>query len=80
MPGAMLGLGKIKMGESPLSPWERGRHVDRAGHDIFQVLTGGSPGGTAVVQRIEQSLLPEAGGEVNVMKKHWTPAMWHALC
>lgn len=33
MPGAMLGLGKVKMGESPLSPWERGRHVDRAGHD-----------------------------------------------
>ena len=76
----MLGSGKSKMGESPLSPWKRDRHVHRAGHDGIPGAHRVSPGGTAVVQRIERSLLLETGGEVNVMKKHWTPAMWRALC
>lgn len=74
VPGAMLvllGLRKIKREESFLSPWERGRHVDREGHDSTAGLAGVSAGRAAV--------LPGAEGEVTVMKKHWTPARWHAL-
>lgn len=43
VPGAMLvlpGLHKIKREESFLSPWERGRHVDREGHESCRSLRG----------------------------------------
>lgn len=43
VPGAvlvLLGLRKIKREESFLSPWERGRHVDREGHESCRSLRG----------------------------------------
>lgn len=47
-------LHKIKREESFLSPWERGRHVDREGHESCQVSPRGCPQ--------EAAVLPGAGG------------------
>lgn len=66
----LRGLGKIEMSK-PLRVHQREADTWTEKHVTgFQVLSWRSPDGGAVVQRRAWSLLPGAGGEVDVMKKH----------
>ena len=57
VPGAMpvlLGLRQIKREESFLSPWGRGRHVHREGHDSIAGLSGCHQEGQQFSQELEE--------------------------